>query len=374
MVNLLRFFHTEKDTLYWFWKDAVPPYRWNIVRINLLDFLATVTEIAAYGVIVAFVNKLQSNADMQGWLWNQFSQLTISEFLWYATLLATGSFIANAFFKYLFRKAAFDLSRAYDTFCVLRLVNVLQPHMKGNPSLPSYAIKKAIIKDSRVCGSLLRSMSSFVIPLLKILLSLAYMFYISVWITLIMVAMLWVTFYFLQRLGQRVIKTTQDKERLQPLSIRNIFQLLQVRGPGKAKLDHQHSTFGDEVIDEYYATYYRTRILANQNLLIIKLSIAAMTFLILLVAGNYMLWNHMHWGILISFVLAMQIFFRSLYGLAGIAKQISSKFDYISHYHFILKAAGAGDLQTMGHILDEKNISLQMEGDEDEDDDDFSDF
>lgn len=372
--RLITFFKTQRYILSWFWKDAILPYKWAIVIINMLDFLAAAAEIAAYGVIVLFIKALQSGGDIELWGAKIPISLSNNKLLWSAAAAATVFFVANAFMKYFSKTATFYLAKHYDKFCTLRLVKALRDDTAGAAGAPSYAIKKAIIKDSRVCGSMLKAAASFPLPSVKIVASVAFMFYTNVWITLLIVGVLLFTFYFLQQLGAKTMRETQIKERLLPLYIKQVIQSLSLAPAGAQPVLHRyHTKFQDETSDNFYNALYNVRIFATRNLLIVKLCIAATTFLILTIVGNFIIFSHIQWNVLITFVIAMQLFFRNLHGLAGIAKQIGSKIDYVIQYYNILHLAAASKT---GHDVrvGEKEFGLQLDGDDDDDDDDFDDL
>lgn len=372
MANkLVKFFKTRRYVLAWFWEDAIKPYRWAILKINLLELSAVATEIAAYGVIVVFINALQSEGSIKIWKYNIPLPVSDNMLLWYTTTAATFFFVATAFIKYFSKKATFQLAKHYDKFCTLRLIQALRDSPNGISQAPSYPVKKAIIKDARICGSMLKAAASFIIPSIKIVGSIIFMFYTNLWITFLIVGLLLFTFYFLHQLGAKTMRETQIKERLLPLHIKQVIQSLnhsEVRG--KPHVHRYHTMFHDETTDTFYNALYNVRILATRNLLIIQLCIAVTTFLILMIVGNFVIFSHIQWDVLITFIIAMQIFFRNLHGLAGIAKQISSKIDYVIQYHKILQLASTSQVGN-GISVTEKELSLQLDDDEDDDFDDL---
>lgn len=341
------------------------------MRINVLELFSTATEVAAYGVIVMFVDALQSGGKLT------FHKIVLSEsvsnnqLLWFAAIGATLFFTVQAFFKFYSKKASLMLAKRYDKFCAMRLVQTLQ--QKGPVQLNGYRVKKAAVKDSRFCGAMLKSCASFLIPVVKILGSMAYMLYINFWISLLIILSLFFVFYLLQRQVKRTAQATQTKERLLPLYISNVVNRLNGVPSEKEKHnDRQNTTFSDRDTEEFYDAYYQVGILASHNLLIVQLCIAAMTFIILVLVGNYILHDSQQWGVLITFVIAMQYFFRNLRSLAGIAKQISQKIDYVVQYYTILqKIQLADNLEEFSS--DSGQLGLQLV-DADSDDDDFDDL
>lgn len=374
MNKVIRFFKRQKYILSWFWKDAILPHQTDILKINILDLCAVASEVAAYGVIVLFVKALQTNEPVKIQQLHLELDVSANRLLWYATISATFFFLANAFFRYFSKKATFLLAKRYDKFCSLRLLMALRGQNGPGPGNYSYAVKKAIIKDSRVCGSMLKAAASFIIPLLKIIGSVAFMLYTNIWITLLVICLFPVALYFLQRLGSKTVRETQVKEKLLPLFIKQVVEKLQAHPESiPPELNRRQTRFHHSDIDAYYDAHYNTRIYANQNLLIIKLSIAGMTFLILMIVGNFILLTQIQWNVLITFAIAMQFFFRSLQGLAGITTQISGKIDYVRQYHSILHGVLNTPQDAAPALADDK-LAYQIEEEGADDLDDFDDL
>lgn len=359
-------FLVENRILRWFWSDAIWPFRRDIIYINVLDLLATITEIGAYGVLIVCITKWQAPDTDIRWINHWIQSLSVTALLTWSTIMAVILFTANAGLKYAAKVTAIQLARKYDLFCVTRLVQEIHRAIQDTTPVIAYRVRKAIIKDSRISGGMLKNVASFPIPLLKIVGSFFYMLYLHAALTIVVILVIFVLLFFLRRLSARIVALTREKERLLPLSIRNI--LNQIHTPGylhQTTADDVVFSIGDEHTQSFYEKHYQSRMLANQHALMIQLSIALMTGLMLAMAGSFMHFHSIDWATLVSYVIAMQLFFRNLHGAAGMARQSSIKFDYIAHYLYILQAARSGNLAVLTES-DTGNV-LSLDADDDED-------
>ncbi|MFT6214345.1 MAG: ABC-type multidrug transport system fused ATPase/permease subunit [Roseivirga sp.] len=376
------FFKFDYSVLKWIRKDLVYPHFKGFLTVFFLDILGILGQLTAYGLLLKYVNALESTNELfiLGTTYIPQSSQTI------LTLVAvsTGAlFVFYGLMVFWSKVKVIKMTKNYELFCSERVLTSLKAILTSPessesevPSFDQRRLRKALIKDSRFCGKLIPTISFSVITILKFLGSLVFMFSSSFLLTVIILLIVLPLLLVLKYMAKSVVNLTQQREVKLPNFIAGKKLLMQnALDPTKKKSSNTH-----HAVSIFYNTYYKILNKMALSDLIITFFTAILLVIVVLMAGNLVLFGDMSWPIFIAYIVALRYFFGSLKSLNQMFKKSSKIYDYVSHYVSTLKqietgkgvpvlAAYRNNGPTAGKNTD--GLGLDLDDDEDDDDDDF---
>jgi ABC-type multidrug transport system fused ATPase/permease subunit len=380
------FFKFDYSVLKWIRKDLVYPHFKGFLTVFFLDILGILGQLTAYGLLLKYVNALESTDEIfiLGATYIPQSSQTI------LTLVAVGTgvlFIFYGLMDFWSKVKVIKMSKNYELFCSERVLTSLKaiftsPESSESkvPSFDQRRLRKALIRDSRFCGKLAATISFSVITILKFLGSLVFMFYSSFLLTVIILLIVLPLLFVLKYMAKSVVDLTQQREVKLPNFIAGKKLLMQnALDPTKKNSSQIHELHTPHAISPFYNIYYKIYSQMALSDLIITFSMAILSVIVVLMAGNLVLFGDMSWSIFIAYIVALRYFFGSLRSLNQMFKKSSKIYDYVSHYVSTLKqietgkgvpvlAAYRNNVATAGKNPDGLGLDLD---EEDDDDDDF---
>lgn len=359
----------------WVWQDALRPYVKDIRWIVALQVISVLANFGAFAVLYFYVSKLEKELPVN--LLGYTFEPRESQMLLLLVASAVGLlFLTTALLDFGFHKYLININKRFEKSLVTRLYNevMAKAHLlsgQDNPDLSPYNIRKSLIKDSKFYGRTLFSTVRSVVPLIRLLFSLIFLFYLAFWFTLMVLAILMVGVVFIFQVSRTVARQTSRKEKYIKLYVQELAAALSSPMEGEELVKQRGA-------HNYFDAFYAWMLNAQKNRLVINLLIAVITTVLLLVVGYLALFGSTPWALLVGYLLGLRYFLASLRGINGMLKQLSTFYEYIRNYYAIL--SGLAELQgepalatdPLGESAEEKGY-FQFQPDDDGDDmvDDF---
>lgn len=380
---------SKNKTFKWLWEDLIYPRKKDFLINFLLDLGGILGQVAAYSVLLKYVNALEQTSELE--LLGRSFEPQSSQTLLIVVALTTGLlFLIYSLIDYWSKLRIINITRKYDEFCSRRILHALEKTSQtlvsdsGYSRFDSRRLRKALIKDARFCGKTVKVISLGFVILIKFLASLAFMFSVSILLTSAILLLIVPLAYILRRLGREVVKLTQLREAKLPVFIQHKkMQMQRAMDKNRAPNKEQDEFGSSNEILSFYNTYYKVMKKLALSDLIIVLFIAFLAVVVVLMAGNLVLFGNMSWAIFIAYIVAMRFFFSSMQGLNNMMKKASKLYDYVSHYIMTLEAAQSGKgvpmleaykREPLASTRNSDAIGLELnddDGDDDDDDDDM---
>lgn len=379
----MRLLPGSKDQFKWVWNDLISPRKRAFGFIVVLDLISILFQIAAYAVLFKYVNALEQGTDFDfmGYHLSPRSSQSVLTFI----ALSTGLlFLLSGLIEYWSKLKTIRLARNYEAFCSQRILDSVKISSNLNSVKPKYderRLRKALIKDVRFCGRLAKIFSFSLLTTLKFVGSLVFMFYVNITLTLVILILVVPIVLLMKNMARTVVKLTEKRETKLPIFIFQKKQLL------KDSLEKSDTELDRSEIQEDINMFYRLYHSINEKLvlndLIVAVFIAIFTLVIVLIAGNLVLFNGMPWAVFIAYILALRYFFGSLRSLGNMFKRLSKIYDYVNHYintlHQIESGLGvpilaAYEAARKNAIDKSEGLGLDLDNESDDDDDDDDDL
>lgn len=381
------FFKFKGTTLKWVWKDLIHPNSKSFILIFLLDILSVLGQVAAYGLLLKYVNALEQTSELT-FLGNSYVPQS-SQTLLIAVATGTGAlFLFYGLMDYLSQIKVIQMTKKYESFCSQRVITSLSAinrkldFQKGErPDFDNRRLKKALIKDARYSARLVKFFQFSTVTLVKFFGSLIFMFSVNFSLTLIILLMIIPIFFALRHMARQVARLTQKRETKLPGFIYSQKQLMQAAfTPSLEAPSDTHEFDPAKEVSDFYNMYHDiSRKLAKSDFIILAF-IAVLAILIVLTAGNLVMFGDMSWTIFIAYIVALRYFFGSLKGLNGVFKKSSKIYDYLNHYINTLQQIETGKgvpvlaaykKAEISSVKKSNGLGLDLDDDDDDDDDDL---
>ncbi|MEL6537948.1 MAG: hypothetical protein AAFQ98_21190, partial [Bacteroidota bacterium] len=361
----------------WVLDDLFLPNWKKFLGIVALEGISLGSQIGGYSLLFRYVSRIE-NSEAVTLLGRTFIPTESATLLAGVAIGTSLLFIVSSLFSYRARLAILSVCRQYEEHCSKRILRALQKLTtqvahSGQAGTPQ-AWRRAMVKDSRFSGR-----GGVLIPQAimnggKLLLSLGFMLYVDLVLTLVILAIILPLALLQRRLGKRVISITQKREQVLPQFIAQKRQLME-QSINQEQAEDLDSWYTQGKIPKFYNLYYgQLRGLASNDLLT-TLFIAIFALVVVLVAGNRVLFGDLTWAIFAAYMVALRFFFNSLQGLNGVIKRSSKIYSYMKHYRQTLqrieKASALGTQPTDNPKEGtDFAFSLGLDLDDDDDDDD----
>ena len=373
----------KSKILKWLLRDLIIQRRSKFFIVLLFDIVSLGCQFGAFALLFRYVNILESSGTWQ--ILEKNYHAPKSFYLLLIVAVSVGFlFLISSLFDYLSRIVSLRLSRSYEEFCSQRLIHELSNSEyllaiigeKGN-GVNLKSLKKSLIKDTRYCGKIVALVSRSFINFGKFFISLIFMIYVNFSLTAIILILLIPLFIVLRNVSKKVVKQTRKREKLIFQFVNERRKLLQNILSVKFNNDGNHPSSnvfdGSGFYDVYYSVFKK---LAFHDLYV-TLFRAFLSLAIILIAGNTVLSGNMDWSVFIAYMIAIRFFFTSMQGFNVIIKQSSRFYDYVNHYHSILKTLKVTptleSIEKWSHLSKEDNTAFELFTEPDDDDDDNDD-
>lgn len=374
----------EKSVFVWVWKDLFLPRLSQFAWSTILGILGIGAQLGAYAILFRYVSAIEQQ---RRFVFAGFRiEPTASEFLLYAIAAATGlAFILSGLFNYWTRRYNLALANKYEVYCAQRLLHAINESGKAallrafneGGAFTFRAVKKSLIKDTRFCGKVVLIILQSLLTMGKLILSLGFMVYVQAWLTVLIVLVSIPLVLLLRHSSKKVVQLTREREELLPEFLNEKKAIITgMITPRPETIKDWIQGYREGILHSFYRAYYGTFNMLAVNDLLITGFIALLAALIIIVAGNVVLFGSMSWTVFAAYMVALRFFFVSLQGINGSIKRSSRAYDYIRHYQFILirmQGLAFAESGEEAHLRDTAAAELLLLGLDDDDDDDDED-
>ena len=341
--------------------------------VMLFDVLGLGGQLAAYGLLFRYVQTIE-----KGEMVNLLGTTIVPKEsfpLLIGVAVGTGLlFLVASIFNYRSRISSLRIAREYEVFCSQRIVTSIAESHAGtlldeNPQLLR-AWRKAMVKDSRYGGKAAILFSNSIIHLGKFFVSFFFMLYVDVVLTLVLLLIITPLVLLLRRLSGRVVFLTRRREDgLSDYILRKKHLIHEQLRPEAERAADWQKEYEEGPIANYHGAYYGQLKQLAKNDLAITGFIAIFAVVIVLLAGNLVLFGSLSWTIFVAYMVALRFFFNSLQGMNGIMKRASRFYDYLQHYQRVLAQLRGAQAKPGEKRYSVDVDALELDDDDDDDDD-----
>lgn len=345
-------------------------------------------QLGAYALLFRYISAIEQNRRFVLPFYK--ADPTATPMLLYVIAGCTGlAFIASGLFNFYGKRYHLSLSRDYEMYCSRRMIQALAEANKGRflrrikeeQGFSLRSLRKSLIKDTRFCGKIVQIIPNSLLTLGKLTISLFIMIYVQAWLSLLIILVSIPLVLLLRGSSRKVVQLTRKRERLLPDFIAEKKLVLSaLLSPEQEQVGDWQKGYEEGPVASFYDTYYGLfrRLLVND--LLITGFIALLVVLIIIVAGNVVLFGSMSWTVFAAYMVALRFFFVSLQGMNGTIKRSSRAYDYIRHYRdtfFILQAMAFAEKEETDNFREEElqdelyQMGLDLDDDDDDDEDEL---
>ena len=349
----------------------------------ILDIAALGSQLGAYSLLLGYARIIEQGSYVR--LLGRNFDPNISWILLLLVAISTGGLLFISGLVNFWRMSiGLKLARSYEEFCARRLLLAIESArlplaltgVHPNKQLSMRSLKKALIKDTRFLCKVVQLIDRGLLNMGKLGLSLSFMLYTDYLLTLLIVLLTLPLVYLLRLASRRVVRLTRSRESQLPNFMGRKRELIQqiINDRGEEPDRGWQEDYRQGYLQSFYSIYYKLLRQLGVNDLISACFIAGLAVVIVITAGNLVIFGNMSWAIFVAYIIALRFFFTSCQGMSRIVKQYSRMYDYVRHYRQVIKAleqlvkeplpeASAGEtLRT--------ELLLEFDDDDDDDDDD----
>ena len=334
--------------LSWVARDALPRWKWLVLAVVVCNIVGLAATVAAVGGVMAYARAAEQRTALQ--LLGRTYQLGSdwrSLVLFGAVIAALG--LVSAACTYIVDRLILLLARRYHALCAERaLMIAADPLCCGwqatEDEPPRATLSRLVGGTSRVMGLVLRNLMRGILPVLTVLATVAFLFYIDSTLTLVLLPatlLYLVPLYLINRRVTRLQRTYRDlSPRARSEVSRRLRDLLDSGELERGAESLRIEALRGEASDGARAAFYG-RLLADRRVHLLNTAFFIACLVALLIFFGVRARDHARpWSDLIFYLLALRYAMASLKQVTSLSAKFSRFFpEYRSYARFVTESA-----------------------------------
>ena len=342
-----------KDVAGWLLRDAYFRFRRDFIAVLMLSGASLGLQFAALGVIYYYLRAVESEApvDIVGRTFEPQASFPLLLMAAAAVLLLFGGGIVLG---YLGRVRALTLSRAYEEFCSKRAIALVNERAKPNIGIPE---RRAIHRESRVCGIVARILINAVVPALFVIVATGILLYTDPTVTLwlgLLVAMAAPLLYWVSVRGARFTQLMERTSARAALAKRTLVSKDHGTRPTAVDDPELERAFAGGPLKKNLDAYVGRRRAVEESGLVTGLLMAAALVLILAQQGGQILVTGKGLSSLAIYLITLRIQLTNLSKTMRVLTSVNRFYPQIARHRRFLLGIPGDETEAVEGILDDE--------------------